>query len=107
MPKSNKNEMIVKTKQDVIKILRTHQDKLNEFGVNRLGLFGSFVRNTANSESDIDILVVFEASQKSFNNYMNLSFFLEDLLGRKVDLITIESLSPYIGKSILQEVEYV
>ncbi len=71
--------MTVQTKQDVIKVLQTHQDQLNEFGVSRLGLFGSFVRNTANNESDIDILVVFEASQKNFNNFMNLSFFLDDL----------------------------
>ncbi len=99
--------MTVQTKQDVIKVLQTNQDKLNEFGVSRLGLFGSFVRNTANNESDIDILVVFEASQKNFNNFMDLSFFLEDLLERKVDLVTIDSLSPYIGENILREVEYV
>lgn len=99
--------MIVKNKQDVIKVLQTHRDKLKDFGVASLGLFGSFVRNAANSESDIDLVVVFEASQKSFNNFMNLSFFLEDLLQRKVDLVTIESLSPYIRENILQEVEYV
>ena len=99
--------MTVQTKQDVIKVLQTHQDKLNEFGVSRLGLFGSFVRNTANNGSDIDILVVFEASQKNFNNFMNLSFFLDDLLERKVDLVTIDFLSPYIGENILREVEYV
>ena len=99
--------MIVQTKQEVIKVLQTHRDKLNEFGVSSLGLFGSFVRNAANNESDIDILVVFEASQKNFNSFMNLSFFLEDLLERKVDLVTIEPLSPYIGENILQEVEYV
>ena len=58
-------------------------------------------------ESDVDVLVIFEASQKNFNNFMNLSFFLEDLLERKVDLITIDSLSPYIGENILREVEYV
>ena len=99
--------MTVKTKQDVIRVLQTHQDQLNEFGVSRLGLFGSFVRNTAHNESDIDFLVVFKASKKTFNNFMDLSFFLEDVLGRKVDLVTIDSLSPYIGETILQEVEYV
>jgi uncharacterized protein len=99
--------MIVQTKQDVIKVLQTHRDQLKEFGVSSLGLFGSFVRNAANNESDIDILVGFEADQKNFNNFMNLSFFLEDLLERKVDLVTIDSLSPYMGKNILQEVEYV
>lgn len=99
--------MKVQTKQDVIKLLATNQDKLAKFGVSRLGLFGSFVRNAANNESDIDILVLFEASRKSFDNFMDLSFFLEDLLERKVDLITFESLSPYLGEKILQEVEYV
>lgn len=98
---------MVQTKQDVIQILQTHKNNFNKFGVNRLGLFGSFVRNTANKESDIDILVEFEASHKTFNNFMDLSFFLEDVLERKVDLVTIESLSSYIGKNILQEVEYV
>ena len=99
--------MSVKTKQDVIKLLQTHQGELNKFGVIRLGLFGSFVRNTAKSESDVDVLVVFEASHKTFDNFMNLSFFLEDLFQRKVDLITVDSLSPYLGDKILQEVEYV
>ncbi len=99
--------MSVQTKQDVIKLLQTHQGELNKFGVSRLGLFGSFVHNTAKDESDVDVLVVFEASQKTFDNFMNLSFFLEDLFQRKVDLITVDSLSPYIGDNILQEVEYV
>jgi predicted nucleotidyltransferase len=92
--------MKVETKQDVIYTIKKHQDKLNDFGVNRLGLFGSFVHNAANNESDIDILVIFEASKKSFHNFINLLFFLEDLLGREVDLVTIESLSPYLGKNI-------
>ena len=99
--------MSVKTKQDVINLLQYNQRKLKKFGVNRLGLFGSFVRNTAQSESDVDVLVVFEASHKTFDNFMNLSFFLEDLFQRKVDLITVDSLSPYLGDKILQEVEYV
>ncbi len=58
-------------------------------------------------QSDVDILVEFEPQQKSFNNFMDLCFFLEDLLGRNVDLVTKESLSPYIGPRILDEVEYV
>ena len=99
--------MKVQTKQDVIGLLKNNRDNLNKFGVSRLGLFGSFVRNTATFESDIDILVVFKKSQKNFNNFIELSFFLEDLLGRKIDLVTIESLSPYIGENILREVEYV
>ena len=57
--------------------------------------------------SDVDVLVTFHPHLKTFDNFMSLSIFLEDLLERKVDLITTESLSPYLGKEILQEVEYV
>jgi hypothetical protein len=56
--------------------------------------------------SDVDILVEFDPQRKSFDNFMDLAFYLDDLLGRKVDLVTTESLSPYIGPHILHEVEY-
>lgn len=98
--------MTVQTKQDVINLLENYRDRFQEFGVESLGLFGSFARNVATYESDIDLLVEFKASHKTFNNFMNLSFFLEDILGCKVDLVTIDSLSPYISRNILQEVEY-
>ena len=55
---------------------------------------------------DNDTLVEFEPGQKTFDNYMQLAFFLEELLGRDVDLVTVESLGPYIGPHILREVEY-
>ena len=73
----------------------------------RCGLFGSFVRDTAVDQSDVDMLVVFDPALKTFHNFMDLCFFLEDLFGRKVDVVTPESLSPFIGAHILQEVEYV
>lgn len=64
-------------------------------------------RAIANDQSDVDILVVCEPDQKTFDNFMNLSLFLESLLNRAVDLITLESLSSYIGPRILDEIEYV
>jgi uncharacterized protein len=100
--------MSVQTKAQVLSLLHKHQQELHNFGVSRCGVFGSFVRETAiHDQSDVDILVVFEPDQKTFNNFMHLAFFLEDLFGRKVDLVTVESLSPYIGPTILREVEYV
>lgn len=100
--------MPVQTKAQVLSLLQEYQQELQRFGVNRCGVFGSFVRDTAiHEQSDVDILVVFEPNQKTFDNFMHLSFFLEDLFGRAVDLITVESLSPYIGPRILDEVEYV
>jgi len=100
-------KMLVNTKKQVLKLLLKNKKNLEKFGVNRFGLFGSFVRDCATKNSDVDILVEFYPEQKTFNNFMDLAFFLEDLLGRKIDLITLESLSPHIGKKILQEVEYV
>jgi len=70
-------------------------------------LFGSFVRGQPRADSDVDLLVEFELGQRTFDHFMQLSFLLEDLLGRKVELVTPEALSPYIGPYILGEVEYV
>jgi len=53
------------------------------------------------------LLVEFEAGQKTFDHFMGLSFFLEELLQRRVELVTPEGLSPYIGPYILQEVQYI
>jgi uncharacterized protein len=98
--------MSVQDKRQIFERLRDHHTELKKFGVRRFGLFGSFRRGRQTGESDVDLLVEFESGQKSFDNFMRLSFFLEDLLGRKVDLITPESLSPHIGPKILREVEY-
>ena len=98
--------MPVQTKEQVLELLREHQPELRQLGVRRCGVFGSFARNEARAQSDVDILVEFEPEKKSFDNFMRLGFLLEDMFGRRVDLVTIESLSPYIGPHILSEVEY-
>ena len=100
--------MPVQTKPQVLALFQEYQQELHRFGVKRCSIFGSFARDTAiHAQSDVDILVAFEPDQKTFDNFIHLSFFLEDLFGRAVDLITVESLSPYIGPHILDEVEYV
>ena len=100
------NEMIF-NKPDIFQRLKEHQEVLVNFGVRQCGLFGSFRTGKATAKSDVDLLVVFEPEMKTFNNFMDLCFFLEDLLGRKVDVVTPESLSPIFGYKILEEVEYV
>ncbi len=97
----------IQTKNDVLEVIRRSHHKIKIFGVNKLGLFGSFVRQEQNAESDIDVLVHFEPDKKTFDNFMQLSFLLEDALHRRVELVTIEALDPYIGPHILSEVEYV
>lgn len=98
--------MSVATKQDVFERVRAHSRRLRTLGVRRCGLFGSFARGDARADSDVDILVEFEPGQKTFDNFMELGFLLEDVLGRRVELVTAESLSPYLGPTILSEVEY-
>jgi uncharacterized protein len=97
----------VQNKSGIATMLAAHVDTLTNLGVRRLGLFGSFVRDDANTQSDVDFLVEFESGRKTFDNFMQLSFFLEELLHRRVELVTPESLSPYVGPRILTEVEYV
>ena len=99
-------EAAIKTKQDVLEVLYQNRARLRALGVSRLGLFGSFVRGEQDTGSDIDLLVEFEVGQKSFDAFMDLSFFLEEILQHRVELVTVESLSPYLGPHILAEVEY-
>ena len=76
-------------------------------GVVRLGLFGSFARDEANEDSDVDLLVEFVPGGKRFDRFLALADLLEEDLGRHVELVTPESLSRYIGPHILREVRYV
>jgi predicted nucleotidyltransferase len=94
------------TKDDVLALLAAHTADLDRLGVQRYGLFGSFVRQQQRADSDIDLLVDFRPGQKTFNNFMRLADFLEGLFGRRVELVTREALSPHIGPHILAEVEY-
>lgn len=97
----------VTTREEVLQIIRRNQAQLRALGASRIGLFGSFVRGQQHADSDVDLLVEFEQGQRTFDHFIQLSFLLEDLLGRKVELVTPEALSPHIGPYILGEVEYV
>lgn len=97
----------VLTKQDTIDALKAHGEEIRKLGVRRLGVFGSLARAQAGPHSDVDLLVEFRPGSKTFDNFMELSFLLEKICERRVDLVTREALSPYIGPHILQEVEYV
>jgi predicted nucleotidyltransferase len=98
---------MVSTKNEVLEVLEKNRMKLNAFGVRQVSLFGSFLYDQATDESDVDLLVEFEQDKKTFTNFSNLIFFLEEQFGRRVEVVTKESLSPYIGPHILREVEHV
>ena len=85
--------------------LLENRKTLRKYGVKRIGLFGSYVRETATAESDIDFLV--ELERLTFRDYMGLALFLEDLFGKDVDLVTSTSIKPGYKPYIEKEVEYV
>ena len=97
---------MIKTKQDILATLEQNRSCLRALGVKKIGLFGSFVRGEQRPDSDIDLLVEFELGQKTFDAFMELCFFVDDILQHRTEVVTVESLSPYIGPHILREVEY-
>jgi hypothetical protein len=89
----------------VLALLREHLPVLRErFGVQRLRLFGSFARDAAREDSDVDVLVAFDSPATSAS-YFGVTFYLEDLLGRPVDLVTEkalrERLRPYVERDAI------
>jgi predicted nucleotidyltransferase len=95
----------VRDKQELLQRLREVREDILARGVTKLGLFGSFVRGHADETSDVDLLVQFAPPKKCFDNFINLSFLLEDVLQRSVELVTTEALSPHLGPHILTELE--
>jgi len=96
------------SKNTILSVIRKNKTQLTSFGINKIGLFGSYVRNEQQPQSDIDILVDFEPEKETFDNFMNLFEYLEKLFANeKIEVVTVNGLSPYIGKHILKEVSYV
>ena len=95
----------VQTKREILARLREYERQLRDLGVERIGLFGSFVHGRQVPESDVDLLLSFQPGMKTFYRFMQISFLLEDILQRPVELVTIEALSPYLGPHILSETE--
>ena len=94
-------------KKEIIKIIRNSKPEMeSHYGVQRLGLFGSYVKEKQSKRSDIDILVTFNRDIDLFD-FLDLREYLESQLSIKVDLVMESALKQAIGKRILSEVEYV
>lgn len=94
-------------KEAIMQRILEAREPLAALGVSSIGLFGSFVRGEQTSSSDVDMLVEFIPDKHTFDNFMEVAFFLEELLDRRVEVVTPEALSPHIGPHILKEVERV
>lgn len=97
--------MQVSTRDDVITKIKANRRVLKRYSVRSLALFGSAARNKLRKSSDIDVLVQFDKT--TWANYIGLKFYLEDLLGREVDLVTPKALKPATKPSIEKDLLYV
>jgi predicted nucleotidyltransferase len=89
------------SKQDILESLSANEAKIKSFGVRSLSLFGSSARGEETTQSDLDFIVEFH--NKSFDSYMDLKLFLEDLFGRPVDLVLADGIKPRLRAAILRE----
>jgi len=95
------------SKEYILSEMKQQKRELQNLGIVRIGLFGSYVREEQSEKSDIDILLEFEPEKENFDNYMSVYDILENLFrNEKVDIVTKNGLSPYIGHQILKEVIY-
>jgi predicted nucleotidyltransferase len=96
------------TKEQIVKAISSTKPELQRFGIRNIGLFGSYVRGEQTKISDIDILIDFEPEKENYDNYMAVYDIIERLFrNEKVEIVTKNGLSPYIGPRILKEVLYV
>ena len=95
-------------KNEILQTLRQLKGSLFQYGVSSIGLFGSSLREDVRGDSDIDILIDFFNDKETYQNFISTCELLESALeDQKLDIVTVKGLSPYIGKNILKEVEYV
>jgi hypothetical protein len=95
------------TREHIVSAIRNSTAKLRAFGVKSVALFGSFARGDFSPDSDVDILVEFEPDKTTYDNFIETCFYLEKLLNRRVELVTMEGLSPHIKPYVLKEIVYV
>jgi uncharacterized protein len=93
------------TKHQIFEIIGRLEAEIRALGVSRLAVFGSVARGENRPDSDIDFLVQFSLGSKTFERFLALSELLESNLGRRIELVTTEALSPFIGPHILAEAQ--
>lgn len=96
------------TKETILSTIQAHKLELLKLGVRDIGLFGSYVRGEQSDKSDIDIIIDFEPDKENYDNYMAVYDIMEQLFkNERIEIVTKNGLSPYIGPMILNEVVYV
>jgi predicted nucleotidyltransferase len=94
------------TKEDIKKALLENTDMLKKYKVNKLGIFGSYVKGKARKKSDVDLLVDFEETIDLFE-FIHLADDIQAILKTKIDLATPDAIKPYIRSKVMSEVEWI
>ena len=96
------------SKKSIKEEISSNRLLMRQYGISKIGLFGSYSRQEQKKGSDIDILIDFQQDKETFDNFMAVCDLLDHIFkGHKVEVVTTGGLSPYIGPHILNEVEYV
>ncbi len=97
---------MVLNKSEILELLNTNKFNLSQFGLKKIGLFGSFARNEQTENSDIDLLIEFNEGNKNYKNFMRVSNFLEQIFNRKIEIVTEASLPNFVKEKIKQDIQY-
>lgn len=97
----------VNTREELFKLIQLNSKSILACGVLRIGVFGSFARDEATKTSDVDFMIEFDPGKANLKNLVDLGDLLESITLRKVELVSPQSLSKYIGPYIMKEVQYV
>ena len=99
--------MEISSKEEIVAYLKNNRSFFyDKFGVTRIGIFGSFIRDEQTQPSDIDMVVEIEKSRKNIHSFLQLKRFLEKQLGRRIDLGFEHSLKPIIREKIKGQIIY-
>lgn len=94
------------TAKEIIKKIEFHKSELKQFGVKKLGLFGSYAKGTAKKDSDLDFLVEFKDGRGLFDDYMGLMHLLKGMFKKDVDLVKTKLVKEALKESILEGKRY-
>ena len=96
------------TKQDIFQTIIDNKEAIKSFGVTEIGLFGSYVRDEQTDKSDIDLLIHYNIKEINYKKYFLFCEYMDNLFSNiKVEIVSKNGLSPYIGPHILKSVKYV
>ena len=102
-----KIKKMIETQAEILDIIHNNRFILSNFGVRRIGLFGSFARNEQTANSDIDFLIEFQDGQKNYDNLSDVYYFLRTSTGRNIETLSKIPQTGIVKKSILKDIKYV